>query len=379
MVNFGSKLRTAFSKIAETKTQGQERLRIFLKVKEKLDEETSKVQMLKVQMTTNKELITRDLQHEMDNMLKQREKEELEKKAAFEAQKVVDEARRAKNELMDQLNRQRQVRAREVLQELLTRGIKKVGKDKIQELDKREEDLDYDTVMTFYQNVLRREREAFEIQKNKKVNDVEIWARALKEEECVAMKDYCEKHGNTEMENIKKAVEEKHAKELQNKKSLESAADAFKSYKAKLIEMRNGIHQEQQVEFSIKQGQLAKEEILSEANKQLIIIMVRKMNEAAAAERRRKDLEKQAQLKAEGKDTLYEGQESNTPESWGRGSAIAEAKKLSAQYDKQDMERNQRREQREPENNMFTRGSNVVKADAKTAEAPMMRKPREDN
>jgi len=43
LLNFGNKLRTAFSKIAETKTQGQERLRIFLKVKEKLDEETKKV------------------------------------------------------------------------------------------------------------------------------------------------------------------------------------------------------------------------------------------------------------------------------------------------------------------------------------------------
>lgn len=47
LINFGNKLRTAFTKIAETKTQGQERLRIFLKVKEKLDEETKKVQDLK--------------------------------------------------------------------------------------------------------------------------------------------------------------------------------------------------------------------------------------------------------------------------------------------------------------------------------------------
>jgi len=28
------------------------------------------------------------------------------------------------------------------------------------------------------------------------------------------MKEYCEKHGNEEMENIKKAIEEKHQKEL---------------------------------------------------------------------------------------------------------------------------------------------------------------------
>ena len=43
LTNFGKKLRVAFTKIAEKKTQGQERMRIFLKVKEKLDEETQKV------------------------------------------------------------------------------------------------------------------------------------------------------------------------------------------------------------------------------------------------------------------------------------------------------------------------------------------------
>lgn len=96
--------------------------------------------------------------------------------------------------------------------------------------------------MTFYQSVLRREREAFELTKNKKVNDVEIWARALKEEEFLAMRDYCEKHGNQEMENIKKAIEEKHARELQTKKGLETASDAFKSYKEKLLAMRRKIH-----------------------------------------------------------------------------------------------------------------------------------------
>jgi len=49
----------------------------------------------------------------------------------------------------------------------------------------------------------------------------------LKEEECIAMKDYCDKHGNQEMENIKKAIEEKHSKELQTKKALETAVNAF--------------------------------------------------------------------------------------------------------------------------------------------------------
>jgi hypothetical protein len=43
LVNFGNKLRVAFSQIAEKKIQGGERTRIFSKVLEKLDEETARV------------------------------------------------------------------------------------------------------------------------------------------------------------------------------------------------------------------------------------------------------------------------------------------------------------------------------------------------
>jgi len=38
-----------------------------------------------------------------------------------------------------------------------------------------------------YQNVLKKEKEQFETNKNKKINDVEIWTRAAKEEERIAM------------------------------------------------------------------------------------------------------------------------------------------------------------------------------------------------
>lgn len=37
------------------------------------------------------------------------------------------------------------------------------------------------------------------------------------------------------MEKIKKAIQEKHARELQTKKALESAKGAFGSYKEKLL------------------------------------------------------------------------------------------------------------------------------------------------
>jgi len=265
------------------------------------------------------------------------------------------------------------------LQELLSRGIKKVGKDKITELEKREEDLDYDLVMNFYQNVLRREKEAIEIFKNKKVNDVEIWARALKEEESIAMKDYCRKNGKEEMENIRKAVQEKHAKELQTKKALESASGAFGKYKIALLEMRKNKHQEQQVDFSRKQGVLAKEEIIGEASKQLQIIMVRKLNEAAAEERRKRDLERQAKERAEGREVRYEGRGEDTPDAWGRGSAIQTAKETAAENDKRQMQRTQNRE---TDNNNFTRGQNVIKAGEPTKPGPpsftRSTKPRED-
>jgi len=68
-----------------------ERQRIFMKVKEKLDEETTAVQSLKQQMTENKQKINRDLQKEMEDLANQRQKEENERKAAFEAQKIIDE------------------------------------------------------------------------------------------------------------------------------------------------------------------------------------------------------------------------------------------------------------------------------------------------
>lgn len=89
-----------------------------MKVLEKLDEETSKVQQLKEQMTQNKDLIQRDLLQEMDQLVKQRELEEIERKNQFEAQKKKDEAMRKKNELMEQLHKEMQLRVKEVLNEL---------------------------------------------------------------------------------------------------------------------------------------------------------------------------------------------------------------------------------------------------------------------
>ena len=142
-----------------------------------------------------------------------------------------------RNELLEALNTERQFRAREVLQELQAKGIKKIKTDKITDLEK-EEELNYDQIMTFYSNLLRKEREAFEITKNKKLNDVEIWVKARKEEESKAMKKYCDEHGAKEMEYIQKAIEDRHVKELNSKKQLETAKVAYDSFKDKVMALR---------------------------------------------------------------------------------------------------------------------------------------------
>ena len=65
------------------------------------------------------------------------------------------------------------------------------------------------------------------------------------------MQQYCDEHGNDEMENIRRTLEVQHSKELQMKKALESASDAFKSYKHTLLEKRKEIHRQAQHKFSI--------------------------------------------------------------------------------------------------------------------------------
>lgn len=71
--------------------------------------------------------------------------------------------------------------------------------------------------MAFYANILKKDKEAFELNKTKKVNDVEIWTRAVKEEEKTAMEKYCAEHGQKDIEQIQKAIADRHAKELATK------------------------------------------------------------------------------------------------------------------------------------------------------------------
>jgi len=89
--NFGNKLREVFQTVSFERMQVLERSRIFMKVKEKLDEETQKVQQRKEVMQHSKAIIERDLNAEMAAIEALRDKEAAEKKREFELQKIKDE------------------------------------------------------------------------------------------------------------------------------------------------------------------------------------------------------------------------------------------------------------------------------------------------
>jgi hypothetical protein len=90
---------------------------------------------------------------------------------------------------LEELELMRKIRAQEVLQELTRRGVKKIGTLKISDMERKGE-FDYDTILTYYQNLLKKEKEAFEVEKQKKAKEVEYWARAVREEEKIAIEKY---------------------------------------------------------------------------------------------------------------------------------------------------------------------------------------------
>lgn len=243
----------------EAVSEGKERERIFMKVKEKREQETGEVLKRKEDMVRQKEDIQRAKAEENKSLQEILAQQEKEREKQFAQQQVKGEKERQKNVLLDELQMMRQIRAQEVLQELLRRGIKKLGGVKIQDLEKKglegAEVLDYDSIMTFYQNLLRREKEAIEAEKKKKLKDVEYWARAVREEEKLAIEKYCQEHGEEEMKQIKKAIEDRHEKELKMKQALEKAYPAFLSFREVIMRDRKREHEQNIETFVARKAQ----------------------------------------------------------------------------------------------------------------------------
>lgn len=208
----------------------------------------------------------------------------------------------------------RKIRAQEVLSELTRRGIKKIGQVKISEMEKRGE-VDYDEVMGFYQTILKKEKEAFEGEKQKKIKDVEYWARAVREEEKIAIEKYAKEHGEEEMKQIQRAVRERHEKELKLKQSLEKAQDVYQRFRATVMQQRRDAHEGQMQEFIKKKGEELQQKINDEAKAELKKVQnIRLVKEREILNKRIAE-EKEKKLRAEGKYEEPETEEGG----WGRG------------------------------------------------------------
>ena len=73
--------------------------------------------------------------------------------------------------------------------------------------------IDYDVAVEVYQNFIMKEREAIEEQKKKKLRDVELWNRALREEEKIAVEKYAKEQGDKEIQQIEESIRAKQEKE----------------------------------------------------------------------------------------------------------------------------------------------------------------------
>lgn len=69
-------------------------MRIFMKVKEKLDEETAAVRQQKEYMEKNKSQINQNMMEEMQAIAQAREEEEMLKRKEFELQQIKDTQQR---------------------------------------------------------------------------------------------------------------------------------------------------------------------------------------------------------------------------------------------------------------------------------------------
>lgn len=186
----------------------------------------------------------------------------------------------------------RRIRAQEVLQELTRRGVKKIGQTKIADMERKGE-FDYDEILGYYQGLLKREKEAFETEKQKKLKDVEYLARAVREEERAAIEKHAKEHGEEEMKQIQRAVRERHEKELKMKKALEMAQGVFGQFRETVMAKRRIDHEEKMQAFINKQGVALQAKILEEARGELRKVEnIRKVKEAEE-KRKRDTLEKE--------------------------------------------------------------------------------------
>jgi len=110
--------------------------------------------------------------------------------------------------ILEELDDLKKVKCNELLKLLKEKGLKKVGTTKqntqsIKYLEENPQKIDFDVVIEVYQSLRRKEAELAEENKKKKMRDVELWSRAMREEEKLAVEKYAEETGEKQMEELR--------------------------------------------------------------------------------------------------------------------------------------------------------------------------------
>ena len=129
--------------------------------------------------------------------------------------------------------------------------------------------IDYDVAVEVYQNFIMKEREAIEEQKKKKLRDVELWNRAVREEEKIAVEKYAKEQGDKEIQQIEESIRAKQEKEKKEREALAQARAAFTTdYEARMV-IRNEKWEQKKAEFMKMQMEELKQKILDHAQSEL--------------------------------------------------------------------------------------------------------------
>ena len=123
----------------------------------------------------------------------------MERDREFNEQSKIGKKEEKKNRLQEELEQIREQKVQWYIQEFVKRGYKKLGKYKINDLEKGIALIDYDEASQAYNEIKKKEMETFEQNKNKKAKTVEHWARALREEERKALIEYCKARGEDDI------------------------------------------------------------------------------------------------------------------------------------------------------------------------------------
>ena len=321
LFQFGQKMKEVFTTVKQSTAHGKvQRQRIFLKVKEKLDEEIQLVKTQKDEMQQAQKKLAEKKARDAKLAAENRVKDEERKKREQDEQKVRDEQRRKRGEILDKLDLMKKQRAIEILGSLRDKGFKKVKKERIKDLLEKTDKIVYDDVIEFYQGILKREREQIEEDKKKKMREVELWQRALREEEKMHTVSYAQKHGDEKMKAIQESMRERQEKEAKDREALSTAASHFKGFMTKAMTQRSAEWVTAKEAFVRKQMEQLKETVLDAAKKDLMLEENRVLQQKRQEEMRKKDLERQKKEMAEG--TYRDPEDEEGPGGWGRGAAM---------------------------------------------------------